>query len=406
MFSQVSEEELDHLAIALNVLLRGIRLRFGMDVAFVSEFVGESRVFRVVDASEWRTVPAPGDSDTLEESYCYYIASGEMPQVIPDALVDAMTSQMGVTDRLGIRTYLGVPIPLKAGQVYGTLCAYARRPIEIDPEDVAFLTSLAALVGHMIEDVSGSAEENRLRRRLIVDVLENGDFHVVYQPMYSIATGRIEGVEALSRFPSLGADPAAVFAEASRLGIGVDLEVAAVEKALSQVQEIPGDAYLSVNLSAEAVLSPEFDSLIASMDDPSRLVVEVTEHSVVRDYDDLVGVLGLLGAKGVRLAVDDVGAGVSGLDHILRLGPQIIKLDGSLVQNVHRSSSKQALLSALVAFASRRATTLVAEMVELPEELAALRILGVSTAQGYLLARPGEVTSIADRVDVDFQLVV
>jgi EAL domain-containing protein (putative c-di-GMP-specific phosphodiesterase class I) len=116
--------------------------------------------------------------------------------------------------------------------------------------------------------------------------------------------------------------------------------------------------------------------------------VEITEQAQVEDYDELNVALGHLREVGVRIAVDDAGAGYASLRHILRLEPDVIKLDKSLVRNVHRDRPRRALATALISFAAEIGATIVAEGIESAEELDALRDLGVTFGQGYHLARP------------------
>ena len=119
-----------------------------------------------------------------------------------------------------------------------------------------------------------------------------------------------------------------------------------------------------------------------------RIVVEMTEHAPVGDYDGLNTALQPLRDAGARVAVDDAGAGFASLRHILLLAPDIIKLDISLTRGIDSDRSRRALSYALVAFARETQTTIVAEGIETEAELRALRDIGVTHGQGFLLARP------------------
>ena len=211
---------------------------------------------------------------------------------------------------------------------------------------------------------------------------------MVFQPIVDLRAGEIAGLEALSRFaaePRRGPDM--WFAEAAEAGLQTDLEVAAARAALAELDRLPREAYLSVNLSPETTLSPKFRELLPGIG-RERIVVEITEHAPVEDYEALAEALRPLRGGGGRLAVDDAGAGFASLRHILRLGPDIIKLDVSLTRGIDADEASQALAGALVTFASRIGATIVAEGIETPEELEALRELGVTHGQGYHLARP------------------
>jgi EAL domain-containing protein (putative c-di-GMP-specific phosphodiesterase class I) len=122
--------------------------------------------------------------------------------------------------------------------------------------------------------------------------------------------------------------------------------------------------------------------------DLSRVVLEITEHTTVEDYAKLHEVLRPLRERGMRLSIDDAGAGYSSFRHILRLRPDFIKLDISLTRDIDSDRGRRALAAALIGFARETGAELIAEGVETESELATLRKLGVHKAQGYLLGRP------------------
>ena len=165
------------------------------------------------------------------------------------------------------------------------------------------------------------------------------------------------------------------------------MELTAIEAALNQAGHLPDHIYLTINASAEGVMAPEFADIIGKVD-PHRLVIEVTEHGVVQDYEGLLAKLDGFRRQGVRLAVDDAGAGYSGLQHIVRLKPDIIKLDMSLTRNVDADPARRALASALIFYARETGCQILAEGIERDAELKTLKLLGVSKGQGYWLGRP------------------
>jgi EAL domain-containing protein (putative c-di-GMP-specific phosphodiesterase class I) len=209
---------------------------------------------------------------------------------------------------------------------------------------------------------------------------------LVLQPIVDVPTGIATGVEALARFDS-PQTPDVWFAQAEPLGLRLALEIAAARSALTALHR-PGHAgYLSLNLSAEAILSEEFPGLMTAAD-PTTLVVEITEHVVVEDYEALSRALRPYRDAGLRLAVDDAGAGYASLRHILKLHPDFIKIDLSLVRDIHIDGARQALVRSLVSFARTLDAVLVAEGVEQQAELDMLVRLGVRQMQGYLLCPP------------------
>jgi EAL domain-containing protein (putative c-di-GMP-specific phosphodiesterase class I)/FixJ family two-component response regulator len=227
------------------------------------------------------------------------------------------------------------------------------------------------------------------RRRRIRSALDGGRPVAVFQPVVRLEDGGVVGVEALARFDAaLIESPISWFEEADTVDMRLELELAAVRAAVLAAQELADEVWVSLNVSPNTAL--HHDRLIQALSPipHNRLVVEITEQAQVEDYDELNVALGHLREVGVRIAVDDAGAGYASLRHILRLEPDVIKLDKSLVRNVHRDRPRRALATALISFAAEIGATIVAEGIESAEELDALRDLGVTFGQGYHLARP------------------
>jgi EAL domain-containing protein (putative c-di-GMP-specific phosphodiesterase class I)/CheY-like chemotaxis protein len=225
------------------------------------------------------------------------------------------------------------------------------------------------------------------RRALVLEALQDG-ISMCYQPIFDLASLKVIGVEALSRFPRHPELPLKVwFTSAADLGLGAQLETAALSAALVGAAGQSDDSFIAVNLSPETAQS---DGVRLALDqvDGRRVVIELTEHAPVADYDALQRRLDPLRKAGVRIAVDDAGAGYSSLQHILRLQPDFIKLDIALTSGIDREPAKRALGSALVSFAAEIGAAVIAEGVETAAELATLSQLGIGSAQGFALGRP------------------
>lgn len=208
----------------------------------------------------------------------------------------------------------------------------------------------------------------------------------VFQPLVSLTTGQVSGYEALARFPHPPARrPDEWFAVAQRVGLGPELEARAL-RAATQATGRPAGTFLSFNLSASALMSDE--AIAALPADLSDIVIEITENERVGDDERLAQRLEPLRRRGARIAVDDAGAGYSGLQQMMRIQPDIIKLDRSLVANVDTDPAKAALIDSFVRFARRTGASVCAEGIETPEELIALANLDVTYGQGFGLARP------------------
>lgn len=232
-----------------------------------------------------------------------------------------------------------------------------------------------------------TAEARRRQIEGFRAVLDRRAITMVFQPIVELSTMRSVGVEALARFSSTPVrSPDQLFAEAASVGLGVDLELLAVEAALARIDQLPAYAYMSVNLSPGAVIDERTATVLQSV--ANRAVVEITEHAVVDDYDRLARSLNQLRSSGVRVAVDDAGSGYASLQHILRVQPDIIKLDIALTRSLHDDPARRALAGALVTFAAEIGASITAEGIEADDELRALRDLGVECGQGYHLGRP------------------
>jgi EAL domain-containing protein (putative c-di-GMP-specific phosphodiesterase class I) len=221
------------------------------------------------------------------------------------------------------------------------------------------------------------------------DILEGrGGMHMVFQPIFDLGTDQIWGAEALARFTvKPHRSPDEWFAAADEVGLGTHLELAALRLALQSSHELPSDIFLALNVSPTTVRTPALlDVLAVAPDRP--LVLELTEHDRIEDYQPITQAIARLRNHGHRLAVDDTGSGYSSLQHIHHLSPDHIKLDRYFVTGIHHDPVRRALAAALVRFAGEIGADLIAEGIETAEELAAIRALGIRFAQGYHLARP------------------
>lgn len=298
--------------------------------------------------------------------------------------------------RAGAASYLvkGAGPPELIDAIYRTLRGHGTLSAEVTAE------VLDELAGHLQERARESEMEIQRRER-IARALSEGHLDMEFQPVADLATGRVVGVEALSRFTTEPyRTPDRWFEEAASVGLGVALEVRAASLALQSLPKVPEGGYLAINLSPETAGSAEFHELVSGVP-PGRLVIEVTEHARVEDYQLLSAGLEHLRSKGIRLAVDDAGAGFASPRHVLNLSPEIIKLDMSLTRDIHRDRGRRALAAALISFAAELGSSIVAEGIESREELSALQDLEVPCGQGFFLARPGplpvdEVLSLFD----------
>ena len=240
------------------------------------------------------------------------------------------------------------------------------------------------------------AERASVSRERIEHAIRGGMLETVFQPIVELSHGRIRGVESLTRFMSKPRrSPETWFVEAASQGLLTQLELAAAARAFDHLDGIPEDVYLSVNVSPETIRGPDLIPLLRTVP-ASQVVLELTERSPIVDYEDMSARLAELRTLGVRLAVDDVGKGFSGLGHLVELSPDLLKFDRSLVADLDSDKTKSGLIARLTSFAAEVGMEVVAEGIETEAELETLRALGVETGQGFLLGRPGPIPPLVN----------
>lgn len=222
-------------------------------------------------------------------------------------------------------------------------------------------------------------------RAAIELVISRRAFIPHFQPIVRLVDGVVVGHEALTRFTD-GCPPNVRFAEAERFGLGRALERATLESAILAATTLPPGTALSLNVSPALLLTdPTLGALVSVAD--REVVLELTEHAPVEDYDALRSRIGALGGS-VRIAVDDAGSGYASLRHILALRPAWVKLDIDLVRGIDDDPARQALIAGFVHFAAEAGCELIGEGIETEAERRTLIRLGVLQGQGYLLGRP------------------
>jgi EAL domain-containing protein (putative c-di-GMP-specific phosphodiesterase class I) len=370
-------------------LLTVVRRHLQMDVAFVGRVADGRRTFDFVDTDPWFSPVQPGDGDDVADSYCGRVLSGRIPSLIPDARREPGVADLSATWQLPVGAHLSVPILTPDGRTYGTLCCFSRLPNpDLSARDVQVLRIFAEVVGSHLEPLAVRQAAQSVAHDAVTEVLDAGGPRMALQPIVRLGNGGIVGYEALARFPATFDGPESWFRAAAAAGLNTALESAAVHAALRLLPRIPDPASLTVNVSASALL--DSTSIVAMFTGPRapRLVLEVTEHQRIEDPEALDAKLTRIREAGARVAVDDAGSGYAGLERILALRPEVLKLDRALVHSVAEHPGRQAMCQAMVGFTRRVGADLVAEGVETTDDLLMLRALGVSHAQGYLLGRP------------------
>jgi EAL domain-containing protein (putative c-di-GMP-specific phosphodiesterase class I) len=324
----------------------------------------------------------------LEETYCNRMLAGKLPNIIRDAQHDRRVADLNGTQAAAIGAYISVPIRRRDGTVYGTLCCLRHTPnFGLDDRDIRFLTALGQVISHELEREHEALSSRRERVERIHRAIRGDGLFTVYQPIFDLRTGRSIGVEALARFEDSRTPPVAWFLEATALELDVELNLAAARAALSEFANLEPRLFMAINISPETLISGRLVDLLRGLP-AERLVLEITEHARVGDYIALRDALTMHRQLGVRIAVDDAGAGFASLQHILRLQPELIKLDAALTRDIDADPVRRALAQSLVTFSGEVGAMLIAEGVESEAEIETLRRIGFQYGQGYRLAQP------------------
>lgn len=374
-------------------LLDLARAHLDMDIACLTLFDSGQQVMQAVSGDT--SVPI-GMRTPHSDTYCARVLAGTLPPVIRNARCQPITRELPITRLFDIGSYIGVPWRGEDGEPAGMLCCLSRYPAPgLDDQSLRFMDLIAELISEHVADPAddrpAGADQTTLALR---GILEDRAATMVFQPVVRLRDGVVVAFEALARFASGSfSTPAHAFAAATHAGLGVQLEHLAVERALERLDDVPPRAWLCVNLSAEALLSPQVEATLLAHPD-RRIGVEVTEHTPVSDYPALLAVTRRLRGAGLKLLVDDAGAGFASLSHILQLHPDVIKLDIALTRGVDADPVRMALTRSLVGFAHDIDAVLIAEGVETRTEHEKLRELGVRFGQGFFMARPGPLTGV------------
>jgi PAS domain S-box-containing protein len=287
---------------------------------------------------------------------------------------------------LGVKALAHAPIRY-GGRLIGLLSVSSADAIAIEQlsESMPALLEFAGFAGALLGPAIADLTEVGLARVQIARTIAERAFRPVFQPIVDLGSGVTVGYEALTRFSS-GTRPDLVFAEGRSAGLEAELELATLAASVAAGAKLPQGAWLSLNVSPGLVVGQgRLAGLLQGADRP--IVLELTEHVPILDYDALRAAIGRLRPE-VRVAVDDAGAGVANFSHIVELRPAFVKVDIGLVRGIDADLTRQALMVGLLHFARESASQTIAEGVETEEELATLRRLGVPLAQGYLLGRP------------------
>ncbi len=363
------------------------RTVLGLDAMWISEFKNGCQVFAVVDASPAFGAVAEGVGLPLDDSVCALVASEQAPNVIENGKTHPQTRHLEVTHNLGFHGYVGAPIHSADGEPVGMLCGISSAERPGKAADAHIIKLFADMMTNHKQQLEVAAGD-RSRSAMEYQHRFSSELHIVFQPIVELGSGRIASVEALSRFTEMPMSPLHRFKTADILGRGVEVEAIAAKRALGFLKRLPPDVTLSINASPAFIRSNLIEVLAPFGHELKRVTVEVTEDQDDHDPETLRARIDMVRSLGCRIAIDDIGTGYSGLQRMVELRPDIVKLDRVLVDHCDLDPLKQAVIGATVQVCAEADVVTVAEGIERPDEAAALIKLGVDCGQGFLLARP------------------
>ena len=229
-------------------------------------------------------------------------------------------------------------------------------------------------------------------------ILTQSGLHSLFQPIICLSERRILGYEALTRGPSNSPlhSPIALFAVARQAGRLNELEIACRQSACRRFneQQLPGKLFLNVSPESLLEAAHQPGRTLQLLQDfgipPSQVVIELTEQTPIDDFQLLQTALHHYRAMGFSIALDDLGAGYSSLRLWSELRPDYVKIDRHFIDGIHQDALKREFVGSILQIAKASRAQVIAEGIELPEELAVLTEMGVDLVQGYLLGRPQE----------------
>ncbi|THJ72230.1 EAL domain-containing protein [Candidatus Frankia alpina] len=372
-------------------LLAVLRRHLHMDTAWLGRIEGDLLVIQAISGDGDRFHLTQGSTVRRRRGLYPGVLSGRLPTLIPDTLADPRTADSPTVRELDIRSYVAAPVVTDDGTIYGLLGCLGRRPHrELRERDAQFMLMLAEILRDSVSDLHRMWQAHSQVWLDVSRLIDQGGPTLAFQPVFDLERARIVGVEALSRFPDPCRSTEQWFVAADAVGLTVELELAAVRRALGALPRIPAHIGLAVNASA-TTLSAGLVEMITGTD-ADRLLVEITEHQRIADVPEVTRDLDRLRRLGVRFAADDVGAGYSGLEQLVLLRPEIIKMDCSLTQGIDTDPARRAVATGLVHVAEEiGGGGVIAEGIETAGELLTTRDAGIRYGQGFLLGSPTPV---------------
>jgi EAL domain-containing protein (putative c-di-GMP-specific phosphodiesterase class I) len=369
-------------------MIEALRAELDMDVAFVSRQIGTThRIFTHV-AAHGAAPLAPGDHNPNDNSLCWLVIQGKLPERVNDTSHYAAAACLPITEAINVRAHFSVPLRRCDGRVHGSLCCFSYRPRpDVGEREMEMIRSVAAIVSDQIESRIELEERGEDAAEEIARLILDDALTIIHQPIYDLTDWHLIGHECLMRHKaSPDRSPRELLEQARMAGRMLELELHLAAKALATLDPEHPERFIAINVSPETLASPALARLIPE-GIASRLVIELNQQDTAADPAAVRAAIEMLKER-AWVAVDAAGAGFADLEALVDLRPDIIKIDRAFLTGVAADTAQRALVKALVGFAVEAGVQLIAQGVETREDLQALRELGVRFAQGFILGKP------------------
>jgi diguanylate cyclase (GGDEF)-like protein len=240
-------------------------------------------------------------------------------------------------------------------------------------------------------------------KQLLREIIENKHFTTLFQPIFSLSNGAVVGYEALTRGPeeSVLYNPEKLFESARNENLLWEMELYTRSSAIEKFLSLQSDKILFLNVDPDIIKDEKFvkgstKHLFENMIKQSNIVFEITEKTAIKDYIEFKKIIENYKTQGYKIAIDDVGAGHSGLTTISEVRPNYIKIDMFLIRDIDKDNFKKSIVRALVELANNSNLKLIAEGIETLDELKTVIELGIPMAQGFLLGKPSKELLVLD----------
>ncbi|OYX67315.1 MAG: hypothetical protein B7Y88_00675 [Sphingomonadales bacterium 32-64-17] len=378
--------------------LRSARDHLGLEIALIGRWV-EDDTREITHVDSVLDLPLEtGLRQHREETYCWHVLTGDLPEMIADPAPFPVAQALHITHALPVGAHFSVPLRLSDGTVWGSFCAMSSQPDpSLTSRDLAIFESFAAMAAERIDTLIANAAHRDQTRQRIEDMFDGDAVTIYHQPIHLLAGGEPAGVECLARFPDVNKrSPGTWFGDAESAGLGEELEMTAVRGAIETFASVPQGFFAALKAPARCVVSGAVRAALEA-EPAADVVVTLTQYAAAEDKLALVQALEAMRPT-ARIAIDMVGTSYASMQLAALVKPDFVKLDMALARNVATDPAARALVSAVVALVSEWDGAVIAEGIEERAQAEAMQALGVSHGQGYLFARPMPMVAAAQHL--------